>query len=937
MYNADPKINTVGYFWPEKNCVESEPNSIWYSENIDMKNYPEFNNDNKLGLNFSDCGQINGRWAQNSISREMRKILKTTYPNAEKYGIYFLYNVADNSTIAKKNPELKGKQIVLVASYGRVFDNVFYYVVEPKVQKDVEQETVLNDFENISDSDKEKFCGSKSSEYKEISYYNFPFINFSYNLEYIDCSVYNNFSGEFCDAEQLAKYIEKSSFGEYTLEKLNNIFSELDYINLKLGNVTKKYLAKDKIPLSVSQKSVPFATDENLFSEDLFIVLNKACPSEILNKSAYLDNIEKCYIPYKAIPDINKSGLTEYHFEYLMGYKELETVDKNFAAVYDYPELYYMLLAIGEDPRNYGLDLVYLKPDTYNYESGVLTNSTIPNLNLTIYNSKEKVESILKPNIYLLVVDKKDSTNISGFLNFFEKYTLSKYFLNVLESPENSLLYLTFNPSYTLDTSLSNIVVKVFENKPQLTLISSSNPKYNFTFDNAVGEVKISFKEDKFYFNLPKDTNKDTFYLEEFLPGMNKKEIYCYHLDDDNSTILGKKYSNKELLDFVTAEKIGDTSQVKQESNLENSFDFSGEIVAAKLLISNLNELIAYEQYNRALVYLSVNPKKLANNDLIVTNFGKNFESNRILFNNTINRNLHKYLKRPIFEELYSKSLNDEKRNYLLANLNKLNSPNLMAYFQAQNNVLKSKELVAQNPEPKDSENNYNMPNQLTPNQITSLKDCGITGEELFGTGALCESCIYYKFNNTYYKYATTGKLETLSLGATNDLAKKTDLFNKCTSEEIATMLNTNVQQEKTYIVTITDSDEKLFALGYTNDDPVISNNNKVDCTKYPTVCKKVIAIRNGLKYKEFEHIGKNCDYSLEYIVKNYESALIGGISDTPQKKCIRNKSNEYLFTMGYNLFNETDLANLYTKQVSPYIAQNPNGEPQFNVMYAAR
>ena len=54
------------------------------------------------------------------------------------------------------------------------------------------------------------------------------------------------------------------------------------------------------------------------------------------------------------------------------------------------------------------------------------------------------------------------------------------------------------------------------------------------------------------------------------------------------------------------------------------------------------------------------------------------------------------------------------------------------------------------------------MPSTLTSDQLISLKHCGITGEELFGNKARCKSCVYFKFNNKFFKY-NKGKLEPLA------------------------------------------------------------------------------------------------------------------------------------------------------------------------------
>ena len=62
----------------------------------------------------------------------------------------------ENSNIAKANSDLIGKQIILVANHGLLFDDVYYYILKPKSDLETKQEIVLTPIEKISDMEKEE-------------------------------------------------------------------------------------------------------------------------------------------------------------------------------------------------------------------------------------------------------------------------------------------------------------------------------------------------------------------------------------------------------------------------------------------------------------------------------------------------------------------------------------------------------------------------------------------------------------------------------------------------------------------------------------------------------------------------------------------------------------------------------------------------------------
>lgn len=537
--------DTLYYMWPESKFNDLKGNQKKLSQtSMSPLVKTILDQTGRLAFYYKEGGEIK------SNKKEIKDFLFNSANITNKYGAYFSILVTDKDSLGKYNSNLVGKYVVLVVDKDLLSDDIYYYIINDynPEEESSSKEALLNDVSNISDFVKENFCNNLGKMYK------LPYLNFSYNSKDIDCSVYS-ITGHFCDAEQLAKHIEKNVPRTYNESNLNSKILNLDYSDFKFGTVNKKYLAKDKIPLALSLGFISPDFNVDFYKDNIFAVINGACPAAFNNKAHYLQNIDKCYIPYNNALYLDLQGFT-YNFEYLIPYKE--KINNSVSVNYGFDALFNILLALGEDPRNYGLDLVYLKPDNYKQSSGILgASENISELSLRVfdkdYSSKTGETNVLKsPDSYFITVSNLTNNNISGTIQYISRTAVSEnkdFFISHLIF--NSVgVYLTFNPSYGVNKDLANTSINVFKEKPSLLFTVSPNPKYNFKFENDSGKINISHSEGKFNFNLPKDTPKDTFYLESMLPGLNKKDIYCYDYLDDGS-IEGQKYDSKELSEYA--------------------------------------------------------------------------------------------------------------------------------------------------------------------------------------------------------------------------------------------------------------------------------------------------------------------------------------------------------------------------------------------------
>lgn len=227
-------------------------------------------------------------------------------------------------------------------------------------------------------------------------------------------------------------------------------------------------------------------------------------------------------------------------------------------------------------------------------------------------------------------------------------------------------------------------------------------------------------------------------------------------------TLLGlkdKKLISKKNKDSINQKSLKDNGNADElNSNMAN---------VRNHLFYDLDELVAYEQYNRALTYLSVDPNFLKDEDKIASTFGVDFKITKGILINLI-RNNSNYLSTTRFKDFYLTHLNDDKRTHVVANLNALKITSLANNFNTWNlEILQRKQVAELETVPEITSSG--LPKKLTSDQVQNLirNKLGYFGSVLF-KNPICQNCLYVKYNNNYYKYSENYVM--LPLGDTKDL-----------------------------------------------------------------------------------------------------------------------------------------------------------------------
>ena len=619
---------SYGFFWPKKSCLGSMSNRVFYNVTNPDK-YPELKRSGAwVNFKYASCGNL--KYSKEFLNRQKKLFAESHSTNdAYFYGSYFLTSVTKDSELGKENPKLVGKEIVFVVSehptssipiFGGIFnffssifshDKMFYYIVgiAPQTESD-SVEPDLPNTENIDFSDLYDFCSSKGAN--EDNY----FVNFTYNDDNINCSAYS-YNGFYCDAEQFAKYAKKTYQKVYNPDKVVKHLRErlgddnkitMYYLDNTPHHISEKssFFAENGLPLTLDPTIIPYVQAFNGSLDNmkysympsyyltLFLVKDGACPKEIDPKTQFarqidLKNGSACYIfaddskAIKALKDLN-----DFKLEYLIDVPGLSDIVaysqvplskiKNYEKDKDplyLPELqFYLLLALGENPLDWGLDVVLLKPDDYNLSA---FGKSDLNVNFRSFKVKEIKKGVYKyvpyykldlnePREYLVTMDKK---------NKFSAYYL---FFNRIFEPKGPLYYLSIDPDYP-DHLLSNVPILLGTVKSKLIAtppINGKAPNLRINFVNSKDkEYVISHENGYVQIDLPKSLKPKivdrTFKLLDLLPYTNKYKyrILCYFSKGNKLTI--KEYNDSDFLAYENKNNpkkhASDSDNVKKESS----------------------------------------------------------------------------------------------------------------------------------------------------------------------------------------------------------------------------------------------------------------------------------------------------------------------------------------------------------------------------------
>ena len=593
------------FFWPKKSCLGSKPNRVYYNVTNPNK-YPELKKSNAwVYFKYTSCGDLK---YSKEILNTQKKLFAKSHPtnDAYFYGSYFLTYVTKDSNFGKENPKLVGKEIIFVVSehptssipvFGLIYnffsnryshDKMYYYIVgiAPPTESDSVEPDSSNT-ENIDFSDLGNFCSSKGAN--EDNY----FVNFTYDDEEINCSAYSN-TGFFCDAEQFAKYAKKTYTNVYNPDKVvkhlkdmlgtNNRFKV--FYNTKLatkkGNAVKEiYFAENGLPLTLDPTILPAVELEQYDANDmnvlylpswflrLFLVKDGLCPKELKTKKLSIESTIKikgtCYVDVTCHEAINAlKDLNGWRFEYLISpsyylassdQTPLKFKDNLDDPLKNVEVQFYLLLALGENPLEYGMDAVLLKPDDYNLKGFARSNL---NVDFRISNAPNSPMNT-SPALYLITLDNKYDHSFTAYKSTLHRqlhtYKTSTQFTN---SPfDNPLSYLSIDPGYPSHIH-SNVPISVgpVESRLITNPTNEKNSNLKIYFLNRDNKYMISHENGYVQIDLPislkSDVANNKFKLFDILPytNKNKDRILCYASKDNQLTVT--KYSDS---DFFAYEK----------------------------------------------------------------------------------------------------------------------------------------------------------------------------------------------------------------------------------------------------------------------------------------------------------------------------------------------------------------------------------------------
>ena len=206
---------------------------------------------------------------------------------------------------------------------------------------------------------------------------------------------------------------------------------------------------------------------------------------------------------------------------------------------------YFLFLNLGIWPPNYGLDLVYLKPDDYYIESFLPSSGNKFIVRTPDGATHTRIET---QGIYLVKINSIKNNTID--LNVFKTEITNK----------NPNLFNSFVVDPFVNPISTNVQINLIKGKENTiqSKVDTAKPELNVISNND-GKYLFYFKDNKFTLELQKsvfdnEAEKKDFFLVNMLPKSklgNQKYVYCSKLSEDRLSAEFYRYSAKEFKDFV--------------------------------------------------------------------------------------------------------------------------------------------------------------------------------------------------------------------------------------------------------------------------------------------------------------------------------------------------------------------------------------------------